>query len=434
MQGNLKQVNLPEVLQFISMGKSTGLLTVRDPNGPATTLMIRQGKIINSTALQRQRRLGELLVHRGYLKRSVLSQLLSLQRTVDSDKRLGEILVEREIVSEETLRDVLRLQLEEEVWNLFGLEEGEFKFEQADESSLGEATVSIDIEPLLLEGSRRQDEWRKIMMELPSDRVVLGVSNNLKPDQEGNQPERPELSAAEWKVMSQVDGKTTIRALINRSGMGRFEVYRVVYDFLNKGLVYIKEDSDNGHSGRGGEADRESLSAPNNVRGMGGLLSRLTGGRARDGRADKFEFVTPIGAMGYFINRLTEQVLAMKEMKPQSEDRRLVADVWQDVLVNFTKADVVTVEGNRVAYEKMEAYVKLFEFSEATQDCYEDTVEALLQLLDSLYRIYSSRIGERQTQRLVKDLLDEMTPRTQFAYAKDFKLDERVQGVLKLAA
>ena len=41
-------------------------------------------------------------------------------------KRLGEILIERDIITEAQIREVLRLQLEEEIWNLFALDEGEF--------------------------------------------------------------------------------------------------------------------------------------------------------------------------------------------------------------------------------------------------------------------------------------------------------------------
>jgi len=228
MQGNLKQIQLPEVLQFISMGKSSGKLTVSTRDSVETTLMIKSGKIINSTALERQRRLGDLLVHRGILRRSVLSQVLSLQRTVESDKRLGQILIDREIVSANTIRDVLKLQLEEEIWNLFGLDDGEFRFEQVDEDKLGDANLQIDIEPLLLEGTRRQDEWRKLVRLLPSDKMIPIA--NLPKDRDKKFKPTP----AEWKVLAQLNGRFNIRAIVNRAGMGRFEVYQILAEFIRR--------------------------------------------------------------------------------------------------------------------------------------------------------------------------------------------------------
>lgn len=433
MQGNLKQIQLPEVLQFISMGKSTGLLTVRDADGMATTLMIRQGRIINSSALERQRRLGELLIHRGILKRSVLAQLLALQRTVDSDKRLGEILVEREIVSDETIREVLRLQLEEEIWNLFGLEEGDFKFEQVDSNQLGEATVQLDIEPLLLEGTRRQDEWRKILRLLPSDKIVL-TTNDIRRLKEGSH--KIHLTPSEWKVIAQINGETTIRGVVNRSGMGRFEVYRIVFDFLNRKLVSVKKAVEEPLPESYQELEDASGDPSGaNTRRVGGLFSRLTGaGTRRDGRVERFDFISPIGSVSHFVNRMSEQVYAHRDMRQTEGDDRLVDEIWKDLLVNFTKADLVRAYRNRVYSQRLETYLKLFEFNEAVQDCYEDSIEALLQLVDTLFHVYSSRIGDRAVTRIMRETLDEMRPRLSHEFATGFNLEERIQGVLKLSA
>src|SRR5690606_29398230 len=124
----------------------------------------------------RRRRIGDLLVNRGLLKRSELSRLLTVQRTVESDKRLGQILVERDIISEDTIRETLRLQLEEEIWNLFAWKDGEFFFENVPSNQLGDEIVTIEIEPLILEGTRRNDEWQKIVAIIPNDRLILSVT------------------------------------------------------------------------------------------------------------------------------------------------------------------------------------------------------------------------------------------------------------------
>lgn len=432
MQGNLKQIQLPEVLQFISMGKSTGKLSVRDSEGHATTLMIRQGKIINSSALERQRRLGELLVHRGILKRSVLAQLLSIQRTVDSNKKLGEILVERDIIKEETIRDVLRLQLEEEIWNLFGLEEGDFKFEQAETNVLGEALLEIDIEPLLLEGTRRQDEWRKIIKLLPSDQLVVGLRDIR---QLGNAVKEMKLSTSEWNVLAQINGKIPLRGIINRSGMGRFEVYRILFDFMNKKLIYVKDPQQlKAESQRISQSKSSEANPQQATRGVGGFFSILTGSGKREEKGSQNEFLSPIGSLSTFANRLTEHVMSLREWKPQDGDKTLIEDTWRELIVNFTKADLLEVRGNTVNPRSFETYLEYLEFGEAAQDCYEDSVEALLQLIDALYRIFGARVGERPAARSVKEILDDMGSRVRHRYGTDFKLDERIQGVLRIAA
>lgn len=304
MQGNLKQIQLPEVLQFISMGKSTGRLTVRDRANNETCLVIRQGRIINSTALDRQRRLGDLLIHRGILKRGDLTKVLNLQRTVEPNKKIGQLLVEHDFIRETQIREVLRIQLEEEIWNLFGLEEGDFRFEQIHEKELGDMIVEIDIDPLLLEGTRRQDEWRNIVRLLPSDRIIPAVS------QPENGVGQQRFSPLQWKILAQVNGRFPIRAIINRAGLGRFEVYQTIYDLIQGGVLYIRKEDQivkTRSPELGGNDDildvnREAL-APPTPKGVTGLLSRLAGGR-RDDKSDKLSFKTPIGLVTSFNNKL----------------------------------------------------------------------------------------------------------------------------------
>lgn len=432
MQGNLKQIALPEVLQFISMGKSTGTLTVRDAQNQETTLLILHGRIINSSALERQRRLGDLLVHRGILKRSVLAHALTIQRTREPDRKIGEILLERDLIQEEQIREVLRLQLEEEIWNLFALSEGDFKFEQKGANDLGEMLVQIDIEPLLLEGSRRQDEWQRIMAVLPNDRMIVAI---VLPQRDGEFV-KPKLIAPEWRVLSQINGRFPIRALINRTGMSRFDVYKILCELKERGLVQILEPEvkDDSMLDKIEALARESSSStplPASM-GVGGLFSRFTSSAKKEDK--RITFTTPIGALAYIINQMADRFLNTRELKASTRDYSLVRQLWNDLLVSFTKADLIVIQNYHVNTDRFEEFMKLFEFSSAVQDCYEDSLEALLQLLDGIYRIYAQRTGDRVAVKLMRELLEEIGPRINYTYASDVKLDERIQMVLRLAA
>jgi hypothetical protein len=430
MQGNLKQIQLPEVLQFISMGKSTGLLTVKDAGGLETTLMIKSGRIINSSALERQRRLGDLLVHRGILKRSVLAQVLALQRTVESDKRLGQILVERDIIQESQIREVLRLQLEEEIWNLFGIEEGEFRFEQVPDEKLGEASVQIDIEPLLLEGTRRQDEWRRIVRVLPSDRLVPAVKQFV-----GEQGAKVKLDPREWKVLAQINGKFPIRAVVNRSAMGRFEVYQIITVLMQKGIVYVLDEKLQNANGATPDAPVKAVQAAAPAAksgGVGGLFSMFTS-KAKDEKTERQTFVSPVGVAAWMCNKLLDTYLSVRELKPQPGDAQLLPSMWKDLLIGYPRADVVIIEHNHVNADRMEAYIKLFDFNEATQDSFEDCIEALLQLTNGLYRLFSQRIGEKAAARIAREVLDEAA-RSPHQFAPEVKIADRAQSILRLQA
>jgi hypothetical protein len=437
MQGSLTQIQLPEILQFLSMGKGSGILTL-SRGGHEITLFVRNGKIVNSSSIERQRRLGELLIQRGILRRSTLSEVLALQRTVESDKRLGQILVERDIVKEQTIREVLRLQLEEEIWNLFAWEEGEFKFEAAEGSKLGDSIVEIDIEPLILEGTRRMDEWKKIQKTLPDDMVVLTIKQL-----DDSFKRELKLSPAEWRVLAQVNGRFTIRAVINRAAMGRFETFHILYGFVRKGILVQKAAPKINVGGPESPAPTSSLpkGAPEEVAktGVGGMLSSLLKGgtaavKSTTGGKGTLEFVSPAGVLAAFVNEVVAAFLETKEARSGTQEKNFLQRMWRDLVMTFTRADLITVDNNRLNADTLELYFGYFEFAPPIQDTYEDTMEGLFHLLDAIYRMLASRLGERQATKLVREVLSNMSPRVRLRYGDSFNLEERVQNVLKLAA
>ena len=432
MQGSLAQIQLPEILQFLSMGKGSGLLTL-SRGGLEIVLHVRNGRIVNSSSIERQRRLGELLVQRGILRRSTLAEVLKLQRSVESDKRLGQILVDRDIVKEQTIREVLRLQIEEEIWNLFSWEDGEFKFEHVDASKIGEPLVEIDIEPLILEGTRRQDEWKKIQKMFPNDGVVLTVKkldDSFKRD--------IKLTPTEWRVLSQVNGHFSIRAVINRAAMGRFETYSILYNCLRKGLVIIKPPSTALRPVEmpAAEAPKPVIEDVSSVRKAGAGIFSIFSGAARKvtGSGEPMDFATPAGALAAFITAAVEQFYASKDKHGTDADRYFLDKLWNDIMMLYTRADLISVENNRVNAEKLESFFAAFEFSPHILEPFEDSMEALFSLLDGAFRQFAMRLGERQATRIVRDLLGQLGPRIRLRYGAPFNLEERVSSALKLAA
>lgn len=436
MKGSLSQVPLPEVLQFISMGKPTGLLQVRQGNNEIT-LSIRDGKIINSSSIERRRRLGDLLVHRGLLKRSELSRLLNLQKTVESDKRLGQILVERDVVSTETIRETLRLQLEEEIWSLFSREEGEFQFDTVEPAKLGDPIVLIDIEPLILEGTRRNDEWTKIKQTLPHDGLVLAVA----PLREGFERDL-QLRPAEWKVLSLVNGRFTVRAIVNRSNMGRFEVSMILTQFIKSGLVVFADppfDARTDGTELSGEHRVPSAAGQSKaaVKAVGGGLFKrvipVKRGSEKAGAGSR-QYLSPLGLIAHFTTELAERFMASRDYNAQEGDDNLLAAIWFERVQSFTRADLVEVGGNLVSTAKIERYFAMCDFSELIDEPYEDSYEGLISTMQTVYRLFAKRLGERSASRIARETLDVFGTDYEIANRGPFQLAEKVQSALRLAA
>lgn len=430
MQGSLQQLPLPEVLQFISMGKSSGVLSLKRDD-TEITLTIRAGKVINSSAIDRRLRLGDLLVHRGLLKRSELVRILKLQKKVESDKRLGQILVERDIVPATAIRETLRLQLEEEIWNLFGWTDGSFVFENLDPDQLGDAIVQIDIEPMILEGTRRNDEWGHILEVIPNDLLVPTVSASIV-----ELAESPSVGPREWSVLSHVNGHFTIRVIVNRSTLGRFDVHLILSQLLREGLVRMKSpeelalESPVAAAAQGGNG---FPAEPAPKQRSGGLLGSLMSSRKNDHRAAAEEFQSPIGLLAYLAGVMVQRATSLKEFnRKQENDDRILETIWFDLLPLYSRADAIQVRGNQVDPLTLETYLAGCEFADYLDDCFEDATEGLLALLQQASRMVTQRVGEKAVARIGQELIDDIVSKARIVYRSDYEgLNERITLVCR---
>jgi hypothetical protein len=426
MQGSLEQVPLPEVLQFISMGKSTGVLTLKQ-GGNEVTLSINQGRIINSSAIERRRRLGDLLVHRGLVKRSELRRLLALQKSVESDKRLGEILVERELISQQSISDALRLQLEEELWTLFGWGTGEFVFEPRTEESLGPPIVQIEIGPMIIEGTRRNDEWQQIRQLIPHDGLVLRP-RAIFSDNKLNLKLRP----AEWRVLSHINGRFTVRAIVNRSTMGNFEVQHILYQFLRDGIVELVPAR--GGNGAASSAKGNAPAGSGEKGRSSGILGGLLGKSDKAGRSggQAMEFISPLGLLAHFASELFGDALGSKEYQTatRSFERSLLGQRWLLVSQGYTRADLVEVQGERLSARRMEAVLAACDFAELTEECYQDAWEALVNTIRVIHSDLRQSLGESATARIVREVVARFDVAT-VRYHGPFSIKEHLAPMLK---
>lgn len=430
LEGSLKAFSLPEVLQFLSMGKMTGVLTIQRAQYNIA-LIIKQGKIVNSSTLDRPRKLGQMLVHRGVIKRSDLEEVLSLQKAIESDKLLGQILIERGLITKETLRETIKLQLEEEIWDLFNWEDGYFKFEHMDESDVMNILVELEIEPLLIEGTRRLDEWEKIVKNIQDDDTVVTVAP-LSEDFE----QEITLSDSEWLILSLINGFYDIGSLISRGGLGKFETYRIINSFLAAGLIKVKtpgeeETSPEPSASPGGQAQAVEAESekPQRAKKGGTLFSRMRQ-QPRERAEEEMTFVSPVGLIGHLINDLVVQLMRNHEFVVAASDQSLLERFWESVVMNYPKADLIRVVGNRVDASAFERFVEFAGLGNAIRVCYEDAVEAMAKLLDATYKLAAQRLGEKNVTRMVLALRDGFAQKARILHADNFNLNDFVAQIV----
>ncbi len=229
LRGNLRDFTVTQLLNLINLAQKTGTLVVDGPSEQAH-VAFRDGKLAYARIGQEDNRLVTILHKANRL--SVNQYRAIMERTGKmTDKELGLMLINAGYVLQEDILQNLQSHYTEIIRRLFTWVEGFFRFEAELMAPEDRINVRLDLENFIIEGSRQLREWEQLQDEIPSLDMALKFT------------ERPlknvNLSVEEWRVVSYINPKNTLRQIGSANKMNEMEVRRIVYGLLQAGLVEI---------------------------------------------------------------------------------------------------------------------------------------------------------------------------------------------------
>jgi hypothetical protein len=225
--GNLRTMQLADLLQWLERAGSTGTLVISGRE-VEKSLYFFEGRLISCNSSDPKEFLGHFLVSRGAISESQLERAVSQQDR--SSELLGAILVTQGSVTEETLERMLRVKAEESIYDLFRWREGEFRFIEDELPRHELVPVSVDVTGVVFEGTRRVDEWRRIEEVIPSMQCVPVAVGDLLAG-ESDDPRRAVLQA--------VDDDRTIEEICLQTHSSEFFVCEILFDVTRRGLLKL---------------------------------------------------------------------------------------------------------------------------------------------------------------------------------------------------
>ena len=230
LAGNLKTIAFADILQLLAAGKKTGILQVTDANR-SKEVAFRDGIIIFASSLNTSEdMLGALLLKRGQLSKDDLERAIVLHK--QSGRPLGETLVDMKVFTQEDVAECLKMQIEEVVYNLFSWPEGDFDFKEGAAPTNAPFLLELPTMSVIMEGTRRIDEWVEIQKIMPKDDVLLRMVNMPQTD-----AEEITLSVDEFRLLPLINGERTTPQVIDLSPIGEFPSYRALYKLIVGGYV-----------------------------------------------------------------------------------------------------------------------------------------------------------------------------------------------------
>ena len=230
LKGNLHDFSITQLLNLIHLARKTGTLAI-DGKNAATRVSFREGKLVYATSGPSDMRLVGLLIKVGKISPDQGKRIPDNK----TDRELASMLVQAGLLTKSELDQMVRNNVKEVVDRLFALSEGIFRFEPnilPEDRLWAEPPVNLD--GIIMEGTRRLKESEKLQEELPNLEATLRFTD--RPDA---RLRNVNLSVEEWRVVSYINPKNSIRQIAQANGMSEFQIRKIVYGMLQAGLVDV---------------------------------------------------------------------------------------------------------------------------------------------------------------------------------------------------
>ena len=227
LSGNLQTMLPGDLLQWLSLGQKTGTLVITNKR-VEKKIFFRRGRVISSASNDPREYLGQFLMSHGYLTEPELKKAMEVQQ--QSRILLGKILVMIEVITEADLQRLMRLKAEEEIYDIFLWNDGDFYFIDDELPQMEMIALQVDVTGIIMEGTRRVDEWTRIRETIPNEVVIPVVLKEI---------DDSELEEVEEPIVRAIDGKRTIAEIVLESRSSAFTVSSTVSALVRHGFVKL---------------------------------------------------------------------------------------------------------------------------------------------------------------------------------------------------
>ena len=233
LKGNLHDFSTTQLLNLINLARKTGTLTVS--SSQVARMAFRDGKLIYASLGENSNGLATVL-HKSGVLTAEQRRVIHERAKGTGDKQLGHLLIQAGYVTQSDIIQSVRYHILDVVYKMFTWVDGLFRFDADRIPPPDRITVPIDLESVIMEGSRRMKEWHRLQEELPDLDVTLRFAS--RPNA---RLQNVNLTVEEWRVVSYVDPKNTIRQIAQAVKLNDYQIRQIVYGMLEAGLVEFVE-------------------------------------------------------------------------------------------------------------------------------------------------------------------------------------------------
>lgn len=254
LRGTLQDLHTTELLHLVNLAKKTGTLKLYEgiptgkelitgdgetrrpevvPGKERARVSFREGKMIHAMMGGQDGHLATILHKAGKLNDQQY-RVIRERAARASDKALALLLINANYMTQQDIVQSVRQNTLDIIYDLMTWDKEPFIFDEGEQPTSDKITVPIDLENVIIQGTIRIRELELLNRELPNLDFALRF-----PQAPGEKLKGIQLGVEQWKVVSFINPKNSIRQIARACNMSDTEIRRIVYALLNAGLVEL---------------------------------------------------------------------------------------------------------------------------------------------------------------------------------------------------
>jgi hypothetical protein len=234
IRGSLAAFRIVELMQMLALQRQTGRLVINRTDGEAE-IFFKDGAISFASCSMN----GSIPGMEGLLKKTCRIGEDGLQHASRIAEMTGQpvdgVLAQEKILDQKTFGACLRRHTESVVFKALDWKDGGFLFDKVRPPVFANP-VSLKVDDLILEGTRRSDELVLIKQKIPNFSLVfeplIGNAEELT---------RRGLSSNDLKIFSLVDGRRSVQDIADQVFLADFDVAKSLFILLSVNLIRKKK-------------------------------------------------------------------------------------------------------------------------------------------------------------------------------------------------
>ena len=307
LKGDLTSTPLAPLLVQLADEGATGCLHVSDAEGDEALIYFKAGQVYAVSVPGRRPQLGAKLVSSGALAPEALADALEAQRTELQGWRLGELLVHLGYVDQPVVEAFVKEQVHDALWDLMRWSDGRWKFRK-NEKTREDVAPPVPVTDLLANLRDRGYEWETISSVVHGPTAVPVLSTGG-----GGSPEMV-LDPDAWSMLCKIDGERSVAELARDCGYTLFEAGQILVTLVSAGLVDIEEDVE-----VAAVAATETESETDESYGVGDLSSALAAVRDEEQAEEALDDEDGFAALARVVSEVAASVRGEEEAAEQEQ-------------------------------------------------------------------------------------------------------------------